>query len=127
MAPLIDVDLLNQVRLGLLERKARLDRDLIDREREQGELERIDTQAEMIDVAQNLELIERNSSLQEQERRELASIEAALLKIQSGRYGICEDCEEAIPTKRLIAVPEARLCARCQAFLERERSRSRAI
>jgi hypothetical protein len=54
-----DVDALNQLRSELLLRRDRLDREMAGREREQGELERIDTQAEMVDLAQNLELIER--------------------------------------------------------------------
>jgi DnaK suppressor protein len=120
-----DVEALNQLRSELLERRSRIDHEMTRRELEQGELENIDTQAEMVDLAQNLELIERNVSLQEQERRELASIDLALAKLGSGTYGACEDCGEAIPVRRLQIVPEARLCARCQSVSERERSRSR--
>lgn len=84
--------------------------------------------AEIIDIAQNLEQQERETSLQEQERRELSSVERALAKIATGTFGVCEDCEEEIPSRRLLVLPEARLCARCQAIEERERSRhSRGI
>lgn len=121
-----DFDQLKKFHIELLGRKSRLDQEMMGREQEQGELERIDTQAEMVDLAQNLELIERNSSLQEQERREMASIDRALIKIPSGDYGICEDCGEEIPLRRLEAIPEARFCARCQTVAERERLRMRA-
>ncbi|MFN7685287.1 MAG: TraR/DksA family transcriptional regulator [Oligoflexia bacterium] len=126
MSRSFDFESLKKIHSDLTERKGRLDREMTGREREQGELERIDTQAEMVDVAQSLELIERNMSLQEQERRELASIDRALEKISSGEYGSCEDCGEEIPFKRLLAVPEARFCTRCQSLAERERARSRA-
>jgi DnaK suppressor protein len=81
--------------------------------------------AEIIDIAQNLEQIGRDTSLQEQERRELLAIEKALAKIASGHFGVCEDCGEDIPAKRLLIVPEARLCAHCQTFEERQNQRMR--
>ena len=34
----------------------------------------------------------------------------ALRKIENGSYGICEECEEEIPIKRLKAIPDARYC-----------------
>jgi DnaK suppressor protein len=81
--------------------------------------------AEIIDIAQNLEQIGRDASLQEQERRELVAIEKALAKIATGSFGVCEDCGEDIPPKRLMIVPEARLCAHCQTSEERQNQRMR--
>lgn len=49
----------------------------------------------------------------ERERRELAEVEAALARIKSGDYGICEVCESPIREARLQALPWARLCIRC--------------
>jgi RNA polymerase-binding transcription factor len=45
--------------------------------------------------------------------------------MQLGEYGICLSCGEAIPAKRLQAVPWAKYCVKCQekigdGFLERE-------
>ncbi len=48
-------------------------------------------------------------------------IQNALQKIEQGRYGICEGCEEEISTTRLKAIPDATYCFRCQAQLEREK------
>jgi DnaK suppressor protein len=48
-----------------------------------------------------------------------------LQKLAGGTFGICEDCDEHIPPRRLMAVPEARLCARCQEFEEKSQSRMR--
>lgn len=84
-------------------------------------------QAEIIDIAQSLEQIGRDSSLAEQERRELLAVERALAKLASGSFGICEDCGEEIPPRRLMVLPEARLCAHCQAFEERQIARTRAM
>ena len=82
-------------------------------------------QAEIIDMAQALEQIGRDTSLQEAERRELLAIEKALAKMATGNFGICEDCSEEIPFKRLMVLPEARLCANCQAYEERQNARTR--
>lgn len=81
--------------------------------------------AEIIDIAQTLEQIGRDTSLQEAERRELLAIEKALAKMATGSFGVCEECAEEIPSKRLMVLPEARLCANCQAFEERQSARTR--
>ncbi len=49
----------------------------------------------------------------EEEDQELEEIEAALLRIAQGRYGLCLGCGECIPAERLRAVPECRYCATC--------------
>jgi len=44
----------------------------------------------------------------------LATVEAALERLVEGRYGICEDCEDQIPSERLRAVPTTVYCVDCQ-------------
>jgi DnaK suppressor protein len=46
----------------------------------------------------------------------LADIDHALKKLRDtpDEFGLCEDCEEEIPEKRLQLMPFARLCADCQ-------------
>jgi RNA polymerase-binding protein DksA len=83
-------------------------------------------QAEIIDIAQSLEQLGRDASLAEQERRELLAIERALSKMATGSFGVCEDCGEDIPPRRLMVLPEARLCAICQTFEERQNARTRS-
>jgi DnaK suppressor protein len=51
--------------------------------------------------------------LSEQELRELAEIDAALVRIDTGQFGRCEKCGGAIGRQRLRAIPEARLCISC--------------
>lgn len=45
---------------------------------------------------------------------QLRMIEEALDRLDSGDYGYCQACEQAIPEKRLNAVPWARYCVTCQ-------------
>jgi len=47
-----------------------------------------------------------------------AEMEEALARMDSGEYGICEDCGEDIGLARLMANPAARLCVHCQADRE---------
>ncbi len=49
----------------------------------------------------------------EDARRELAEIEAALLRIQEGKYGTCLNCGGPMGLQRLRAIPEARYCIAC--------------
>lgn len=47
-------------------------------------------------------------------------IDRALRKIKAGEFGKCEGCEEAIDSRRLVAVPAAQYCLRCQEDREAE-------
>ena len=53
-------------------------------------------------------------ALVDQMSRRLRDVEAALRRIQEGDFGACGDCDEQIPVKRLIAIPWASRCVRCQ-------------
>jgi len=44
----------------------------------------------------------------------LLNINSALLRLESGNYGSCQDCGGYIEEKRLLANPEARRCLHCQ-------------
>ncbi|HUQ95059.1 MAG TPA: TraR/DksA family transcriptional regulator [Bryobacteraceae bacterium] len=57
----------------------------------------------------------------ERKNRKIGQIDDALARIAAGSYGICEDCEELIPQKRLNAVPWTQFCVQCQ---ERHDARS---
>lgn len=43
----------------------------------------------------------------------LHKVEHALQRVESGGYGICESCGEAIPVARLEVLPYATLCVAC--------------
>lgn len=53
------------------------------------------------------------------DRDELALVEAALRRLESGHYGECLECGESIPASRLAAQPAALRCMACQERLER--------
>jgi DnaK suppressor protein len=51
---------------------------------------------------------------------ELRQIEISLQRIEAGTFGICEECDEEIPVKRLRVRPDASLCLNCQEAHEKE-------
>ena len=51
----------------------------------------------------------------------LEKIDEALVRIDNGVYGLCEDCAAVIPEARLEAIPYASQCVRCAEKAERRR------
>ncbi|MFI8166260.1 TraR/DksA family transcriptional regulator [Streptomyces sp. NPDC085931] len=47
-------------------------------------------------------------------RMVLADVEAALARMDAGVYGTCGRCRRPLDRERLMIVPQARYCARCQ-------------
>lgn len=74
------------------------------------------------DAAQEASAREIALKLAQGANRELAQIEKALTRMQEDRYGICEACDEPIATDRLVAVPYATLCIKCQHLSETTRN-----
>jgi DnaK suppressor protein len=58
--------------------------------------------------------------LLETERQALADIAAALDRIDTGRFGLCEECGQRVPRERLDALPFASRCLRCAVRAERD-------
>ena len=50
---------------------------------------------------------------------ELRAIDAALLRVADGSYGVCEACDRPIDVKRLNLTPQALRCIDCQTIFER--------
>jgi YteA family regulatory protein len=73
----------------------------------------------LADIATETYDRELDYTLEENSEHVLAEIDAALLRIEEGTYGICSNCGKQIPTERLEALPWATLCIDCQR--ERER------
>lgn len=48
------------------------------------------------------------------EKHELDEIGAALARLESGTFGLCEECGASIPLVRLRAMPAVRYCLNCQ-------------
>jgi RNA polymerase-binding protein DksA len=57
---------------------------------------------------------ERDLALSAQARAAVEEIDRALVKIDAGTYGTCEQCGQPIPKARLKALPYATLCVACK-------------
>lgn len=57
-------------------------------------------------------------AVSENESRQLALIDEALLRVEDDEYGPCQNCEKDINPKRLAAIPWARYCLSCQELVE---------
>jgi len=58
--------------------------------------------------------------IKERESRLIRKIEDALMRLEDGTFGICEECGEEISKKRLEARPIATLCIKCKEKQEAE-------
>jgi len=63
--------------------------------------------------------------LGDREREKLRNIDEALLKIEEGEYGICEECEEEIPLGRLKVMPFAHYCVKCKSDIEKQQAQTK--
>ncbi len=61
----------------------------------------------------------RTSAINKEISRGMIQIRKALTRVRIGKYGICEECGQMIDTDRLIAFPEATLCAKDAAKREK--------
>ena len=57
-------------------------------------------------------------AINEHETAELLAIDASLLRIKEGVYGLCVDCGTHIPAARMDAVPHTLRCLACQTTFE---------
>lgn len=71
------------------------------------------------DDAQDLYSRELAEGVEDDEQATIAEIDAALVRLDDGTYGVCVDCGSAIPEKRLTALPYAARCIDCQRRAER--------
>lgn len=57
-------------------------------------------------------------AVSENESKQLALVDEALLRLEDDEYGLCQNCEKEISAKRLAALPWARYCLDCQELVE---------
>jgi RNA polymerase-binding transcription factor DksA len=72
--------------------------------------EKDDSVADKNDFADSIEEYESNTATLKELEIELNEVRAALQRIESGTYGICEESGEQIELERLEANPSARTC-----------------
>jgi DnaK suppressor protein len=77
-----------------------------------------DTPDDAGDQGEQVQRDEVREAEQNRDAAELADIDAALQRMDSGRYGECVDCGVDIPLARLQAQPAAARCVACQEKLE---------
>lgn len=61
----------------------------------------------------------RTSAISKEISKNIVNIRKALTRLKLGKYGICEECGQMIDTDRLVAFPEATLCAKDAAKREK--------
>lgn len=64
-------------------------------------------------------------SAEEIARLRLASVQAALMRFETGTYGECTRCEEPLPFEELRGRPEAAICTACQSERRNVRAAAR--
>ena len=87
----------------------------------------VDTEGDETDEIQGNMLIEMTNQLNSRNSVKLSQIEAALKRIEENSYGLCLDCGESIPEKRLLNNPYFQTCVSCaeeREIEEKQRKRS---
>lgn len=69
-----------------------------------------DDSAEMAIEAEGDEVLENVGHMADAEARQIL---LTLNRIEKGVYGVCQKCGDAIPPKRLEAIPHAAFCVQC--------------
>lgn len=77
------------------------------------------TGGDEIDIAQVMAINEMVEKLSLRDRAMVFRVSEVIRKIDEGRYGLCEDCGEVIPEKRLLALPLCTTCVDCAERAER--------
>ncbi len=67
-----------------------------------------------LDITSSLLEATMRTRLKNREILYLKKIESALVRIHTGKFGVCDSCEETIEPKRLEARPSATLCISCK-------------
>jgi RNA polymerase-binding protein DksA len=110
---------LNRFRKKLEEEQTRLTKMLRDIEAEREEVRLTETSSDRSpdpNTAEGGSLafeMEKELSLWQNTQHILAMVEEALVRIDEGKYGKCDDCGGAIPVARLDALPYTKLCVEC--------------
>jgi RNA polymerase-binding transcription factor DksA len=78
-----------------------------------GDLKEHGTEADFEERATEIAGDEVLEGLGIQGQKEIQQIKAALSRIEDGSFGICVQCDEDIPAKRLELLPHTPLCTAC--------------
>lgn len=108
---------------GLREILERIEAELVDALQKRDGIA-IEKSADQMDEIQYAS--ERDLAIQNADRGSglLRQVRAALQRIEDGSVGTCIECEGAISPKRLMAVPWASRCIKCQETADQDRQQS---
>src|SRR4029077_12578487 len=82
--------------------------------------EPVDSCSESIDVAQIATERDTSEALRSLFGELQQGVERALTRLETGGYGICEDCSESISLERLRTLQDATRCVRCQSHYNQD-------
>ncbi|MBF0171217.1 MAG: TraR/DksA family transcriptional regulator [Nitrospinae bacterium] len=102
--------ILKKRRALLLHTDKNLDKDI------QGEIE--ERHGDDVDIAEADTERELSFFLKNKGQGEIKLIDEALDRIEQGEYGVCGECGEDIPKKRLEVLPYSIYCVNCQSQIE---------
>ncbi len=106
------------VRIALLAERDRLRAELAEEIEGPGQM----TYGSQAAAATHVFEQQRDLALRGRAQQHLAQVEAALARLDDGRYGDCLRCHAGIAEARLEALPWAAYCISCQSAIDRERA-----
>ncbi len=118
----MDKNFLAKAKKNLIERKGQLEKELegfaLKDKKVPGDYDSqfpdLGTLQSSDEDAQRVTAYENRLSVEYTLESQLTGINQTLAKIKRGTYGLCEKCGQPISEKRLVAMPEARFCLKCQ-------------
>ena len=113
----IDPKILTELKTSLTEEKKRIEDELsrIAKPSKSGEYETNfdDFGDDEDENASEVEAYTDNLALEDNLSHQLKEINEALLRMENGTYGFCENCRKEIDIERLKAYPSATTCVNC--------------
>ena len=103
---------IDDIRKKLLTQRRNLFRQVAQTEDELLWLE-TDVESEVEERGQEESMVRLLDRLDGRAKAEIEEIDRALVKLEAGQYGRCEQCGKAIPRSRLEALPAAAMCMVC--------------
>lgn len=119
----LESERLQRLRTSLLTRRKHL-LDAIDRRRIAGEEASTPEPRDEADESVRLDAQDEAWRLAESDAKELARIDAAILRMDDDTFGTCIECGEYIEEKRILVLPTAARCISCQEAREPYRTGS---
>lgn len=109
---------IEELAVELRQRKSTLLQDLTE---SHTDLETItdERESELEESAQKDRIARLTSRLKERDQKTIRDIDAALERMDTGEYGLCENCGNEIAIARLRALPMAQLCIECATAREK--------